>query len=86
RTKILAETISALPDFTINPSLVQTNIAIFEVMSGTKSAPDYADELSREGIKMIAFSSKKLRAVTHLDIDDSDIDFVIEKLKKLYRS
>ncbi len=86
RTKILAENISALPDFSINPALVQTNIAIFEVMSRTKSAPDYAEELSREGIKMIAFSAKKLRAVTHLDIDDSDIDFVIEKLNKLYRS
>lgn len=86
RTKILAENISSLPDFSINPALVQTNIAIFEVMSRTKSAPEYADELSREGIKMIAFSSKKLRAVTHLDIDDSDIDFVIQKLNKLYRS
>lgn len=86
RTKILAETLGTLPDFDINPDLVQTNIAIFEVKDKTKSAPAYAEELDREGIKMIAFSSKKLRAVTHLDIDDNDIDYVTDKLKKLYRS
>ncbi len=78
RARMLAEAINDMPGFVVNLQTVQTNIIIIDTSLNSKGAVDVANDLAQKGIKMIAFSPTRLRAVTHLHITDEDIEQVIE--------
>jgi threonine aldolase len=59
---------------------VETNIVVFYMIEG-KSNTEFIDKLENDGIKCIPFGKGRVRMVTHLDISDSDIDFICKKLK-----
>jgi len=50
-----------------------TNIVMFEIVDDAIDAPAIAKRLREHGVLMSVFTPKKLRAVTHLDIDDAAI-------------
>ena len=80
--KILAETLRSLP-FVTSLMPVETNIIIFEL--DKKHKPDeFVDKLGHYGIKCNTFGSQMIRFVTHLDINDSMINYTLEVLRKLY--
>ncbi len=82
RARTLAEAINELPGFVVNLQTVQTNIVIIDTSLNDKGAADIAADLAERGIKMIAFSPTRLRAVTHLHITDEDIEQTIHILKE----
>lgn len=82
RARILAEAFNTIPGFVVDLQGVQTNIVIIDTSLNKKPAPQIAAELAEKGIKVQAFSSTSLRVVTHLDINDQDIDHTIETIKK----
>ena len=61
---------------------VDTNIVVFEVVESTNS-DEVITKLEEHGIKCVAFGPQLVRFVTHLDIDDDMITYVVEVLKKL---
>jgi threonine aldolase len=66
----LAEGLTGLPEVTIDPDTVETNIVIFEV----PDAPGFCAAMGQRGIRMSALGERLIRAVTHLDIDRAGID------------
>jgi len=78
--KHLAEGLAALPGVSIDPAKVETNIVIFE----TDDAPGRAEELRREGVDIGALDSRRIRAVTHLDVDRAGIDRAVEAMRKVF--
>ena len=54
----------------LDPALVETNIVIWEV----DDAPAWAAELAARGVEVGALGPHRMRAVTHLDVDDRGID------------
>ena len=58
---------------------VETNIVIFEVAS-PHTVKQISDYLLGHGIRVSAMSATHIRMVTHLDVTEEMIDFVIEKL------
>jgi threonine aldolase len=77
--RALAEGIAELRGATIDPSLVETNIVIFEVddPAGVVAA------LLAEGVEMTQMGPGRIRAVTHMDVDRAGIERALEALRKV---
>jgi threonine aldolase len=70
RARRLAEGLAELPGVDLDPATVETNIVIFAV-------PDsgaFCSALAEEDVAMSRFGPTRVRAVTHLDVDDDGID------------
>jgi threonine aldolase len=65
----LAAGLAALPGVAVDTDAVETNIVIFEV----KDAPSFVARLADE-VELWAVDGRRVRAVTHLDVDASDIE------------
>ncbi|MFW6238265.1 MAG: beta-eliminating lyase-related protein, partial [Halanaerobiales bacterium] len=76
KARFLAGELSNLPGIEINPVEVETNIVIFEVWEMT--AEELSEKLLKEGVRLSVVGNNRLRAVTHLDVDRSDIEYVVE--------
>jgi threonine aldolase len=74
RARRLAEGLAALPGVTIDAATVETNIVIF----GVPDAPAFCAGLDRDGVGMLPVGPDRVRAVTHLDVDDSGIERALE--------
>jgi threonine aldolase len=72
--RVLADAIAALPNVTLDPAKVETNIVVFE----TSDAAWLVKRLAEHGILVGALSPHVVRAVTHLDIDRAGIERAIE--------
>ncbi|MDZ7738057.1 MAG: GntG family PLP-dependent aldolase [Bacteroidales bacterium] len=80
RAAELEETLLLLP-YVENVMPVDTNIIIFSLDRKTDTGK-FLDELKKEGIAMIPFGKHHIRAVTHLDFSDKDLESLISILKK----
>jgi threonine aldolase len=68
----LAGGLAHLPGVRIDPTTVETNIVIFELER--LPAADLADRVAAAGVRIAAIAPRRLRAVTHLDVDAAGID------------
>ena len=60
---------------------VDTNIIIFSPSNGTDSSA-LLSYLESKGIAMIPFGKNRIRAVTHIDFSDDDLEYVVSVLKE----
>jgi threonine aldolase len=80
RARRLAEGLAALPGVTgLDPALVETNIVIWEV----DDAPAWAAALRSRGVSVGALGPRRLRAVTHLDVDDAGVETALRAFAKV---
>jgi threonine aldolase len=78
--KRLAAALAAIPGFAVDLRAVQTNIVNIDV---TGSALQLARRLAEQGVLINATSAQRLRAVTHRDVQASDIDAAIAAFAQL---
>jgi threonine aldolase len=71
----LAEGLAPVRGVRIDPATVETNIVIFEV--DPVPAAELAARLAESGVRLAAIAPRRLRAVTHLDVDAAGIDRAI---------
>jgi len=74
RARRLAEGLAALPGLELDPATVDTNIVVF----GAPDAPAFSAALAARGVRIAAIGPQRLRAVTHLDVDDAGIDRALQ--------
>ena len=79
--RLLAEGIAQIPGLTIDLSLVQTNIVVFEAVAMPPTT--LIARLAAEGVKIIPFGGKRCRAVTHYGIDRQDILTALALLNRI---
>jgi threonine aldolase len=70
RARRLAEGLATLPGVELDPATVETNIVIFAV----PDAPAFCASLAAQDVALSHFGPTRVRAVTHLDVDDAGID------------
>jgi threonine aldolase len=70
RARRLAEGLATLPGVELDPAMVETNIVIFAV----PDAGAFCTALAAADVAMSQFGARRVRAVTHLDVDDEGID------------
>jgi threonine aldolase len=74
RARRLAEGLAGLPGVDIDAATVETNIVIF----GVPDAPAFCAALERADVGMLPVGPDRVRAVTHLDVDDAGIERALE--------
>lgn len=70
RARRLAAGLAELPGVELELATVETNIVVFDV----PDAPAFVAALAEQGVRMGSYGSRRVRAVTHLDVDDEGIE------------
>jgi len=84
RAKRLAEGIADIPELTtISP---QTNILMVETHNSPLAAKEWSKRLVELGVLQKAVAPNRFRLVTHLDVNDDDIEYTIEQFHTVARS
>ncbi|MDH4223954.1 MAG: low-specificity L-threonine aldolase [candidate division Zixibacteria bacterium] len=83
--KILAEALAKLEGINIDMETVQTNMVIFEIKDEKKDAFWLVEKLKENDILTLASGKKKMRLVTHLDVNEEDIQKTIEVFERVFK-
>ncbi len=81
----LAEAIAGIDGLQLEPARIDTNIVIFNVAPRLGSAAELCQRLQAAGLLMYPIAAAQIRAVTHLDISDADIDRACDILQRTLR-
>ncbi len=77
----LARALSVVDGLRCDPTLVETNIVVFEVT--THSAADFVGLAAKRGVKLAALDQTRVRAVTHLDVSAADVGEAAQRLSEI---
>jgi threonine aldolase len=78
RARWLADALRDLPGVSAN--LPDTNTVLLTLEHPSLDRDEVLRELATRGVRLIAFGPRRLRAITHLDLDDAAIERAIEAL------
>jgi threonine aldolase len=76
--RFLANELAGIPGIALDPTMVQTNIVIFDVSGTGLTGPEFSVRLKAEGILLNSFNPRMMRALTHCDVDRSDCAQALE--------
>ena len=76
--KILAEGLANIPRIGIDPAQVQTNIVIYDVHQSGLSSTEFLQKLAQGKILGGPVDARKIRMVTHLDVDRRDVERTVQ--------
>lgn len=79
RARKFAETVDKNPAFEIDLDSVETNIVLFDVKDG--SAEDALKVFAGQGIGMVPFGPKTIRATFHFQVEDDKLERVLEAVE-----
>ncbi len=72
--KILARGLAEIPGIRIQVEHVETNLVFFDVAGTRLSATEVASRLAARGVRVGATGRSLMRAVTHLDVSQADVE------------
>jgi len=70
----LAQGLADFPGIVLDPAHIETNIVFFDLAPTAPNAPSLAARLLEQGVRIGAMGERRMRAVTHLDIDSQGIN------------
>jgi threonine aldolase len=79
--RFLAEGLAELPGVEIDPATVDSNIVVFSV----PDAFELVGRLHRQGVEVGPLDSRRVRAVTHLDVDRAGVERALAALAQALR-
>jgi len=82
----LASGLAELDGVRLNPDLIDTNIIFFDLDPELPTARSVASRLLESGVRIGAMGERRMRAVTHLDIDSAAIDTALEAMSEALRA
>jgi threonine aldolase len=85
RAKYFGEEISKIPAIKVDLETIQTNIVIFDVDIPGFEAEKFLMKLQENGVLMLEIDPNRIRAVTHLDLADEDLEKAIDALSNLLK-
>ena len=86
RAHFLAEKLHSIVPSIVNPVYVETNIVSLDLSELSLNAAEFAVQLKNEGVLVSVIGPNFARVVTHLDIDDSGIEYASEVICKVLQS
>ncbi len=84
RAKRLATMLAELPGVRVDPKLVETNIVVFDITETRRTTEELIATLKGQGLLVVPFGPMSLRAVTHLDVSDDQIDEACGIFKRVF--
>ena len=83
KARRLAAGLAEIPLFELNPAEVETNIVMFDVKQ-PHTAEEILQAFAGEGILMVPFGPRTIRATTHLDVSMNDIETTLYVAHQLF--
>ena len=83
RARRIAEAFSEIKGLEVNLEAVDTNI-VFVKVHPPHTAPEWVEYLKNNGVLAIAMGEDTVRFVTHLDVDDKDVERLISLTKRFF--
>ena len=83
--RFLAEGVASIRGVTLDPGMPETNIAFFDTTAAGIAPVDFVPRLLEQGVRM-GHISRRVRAVTHLDVSRADVEDAIEIIRKMLRA
>jgi len=77
----LAQAIAGISGLRIDPASVETNLVYFDVTAANLDAEQLCNALMKANVRMGPMGARTIRAVTHLDASQADIDTAIAALR-----
>ncbi|MEP7028515.1 MAG: GntG family PLP-dependent aldolase [Candidatus Eisenbacteria bacterium] len=74
RARRLAELAQGAPGLDADPARVHTNIVMIDITDPTLPAEVAVQRMRQQGVWISAYGPQRVRAVTHLDVDDAAIE------------
>jgi len=81
----LAAGIADIEELELTPEQIDTNLLFFRVDENQGTAAEFCTRLQQRGLLMLPTARQTVRAVTHLDVDGSDVQRAIAALKDACR-
>ena len=72
--KQLALQLQQIPTVFVDPDLVETNIVMFEVVQSKQSTQELQQAFKNAGVLLNVVGDRVFRGVTHLDVNENDIE------------
>ena len=72
--KQLALQLQQIPAVFVDPDLVETNIVMFEVVQSEQSTQELQQAFKNAGVLLNVMGDRVFRGVTHLDVNENDIE------------
>ncbi len=82
--KKLAEGFNSIDGFSVDMDTVETNIVMVDIDKNFLTSEQVVAKLKKENVLILSVGSQRLRAVTHLDVDSSDIEQAVKIIKKTF--
>lgn len=79
----LAEELDRLPGLSASPKQVETNIVMVRVEHPRHDPASLALALEARGVRVLPMNARVLRFVTHLDLDEEDVERCVAELAEL---
>ena len=83
KAAILAEALGEIPGIRIEAQEVETNILYFRVEKAGWTARRVVEELEKRGILVLPVQDSLIRAITHLDVSEEDIENTISAFQEM---
>jgi len=81
----LAEGLAGISGLELDSGRYKTNIVYFDVVKPGLSAAELVAALQKEGVRMLAAGPRTIRAVTHYEVTEKDIDYALEATGSVMR-
>ncbi|MFO7894773.1 MAG: GntG family PLP-dependent aldolase [Longimicrobiales bacterium] len=82
RAQLLAELAGEIDG--VEPVVPETNIVMLNILRDDRDADTIVARLADRGVRLSMFSSTRLRAVTHLDVDDDGVRAAMQALSNAF--
>jgi len=83
RAQALAVALADAAPGLVDPGLVETNIVTLDLAGRAVGARELAAKAAGDGVLLGVLSSTRVRMVTHLDVDDNDVERAVTVVAKL---
>src|SRR5262245_22272570 len=82
---LLAGQLARIPGIALDPAKVVTNIVIFDVSGSGWSSAEVLKRLSQKNVLAVPVDNKRVRMVTHVDVNRSDVEKAAAIVKEAFQ-
>jgi threonine aldolase len=83
--QLLAGRLAKVRGIGLDPAKVQTNIVIYDLKKSGWSSGDFLEALSKRGVLAVPVDAQRVRMVTHLDVNESDVKKAADVVEEILR-
>jgi threonine aldolase len=80
--QLLAAAVRTTDGLRLDPEQIDTNMVIFDVAPALGTAEEFAAALKQDGVLVLTTGRQRIRAVTHLDVNEAQVRQAGEVLKR----